>query len=318
MTGQGGAPRSPVALLVFNRPRKTERVLEAIARARPPKLLVVADGPRAGHAEDERLCRETRAVVERVSWPCEVLTCYAETNLGCRNRILTGLDWVFAQVPEAIVLEDDCLPEPSFFPYCDEMLARYRSEPRVHMVRGGNFFGGRRATARSYHFSRWYHIWGWASWARAWRETDPAMSRWPELRDSGWLERRMPLKAMADRARQTFDDAYAGRVTTWEYHFTFMGWVRDALAICPRHNLVTNIGFGADAAHYRVEQHPHALLPTRPLPLPLRHPGRVAVDERADLLEWRLVHGRRPLWQRAAAYARRRWRAMRSGRGTGR
>lgn len=297
-----------VAMLVFNRPDKTKRILDAVAKARPPKLLVVADGPRKDRPDDERLCRETRAIFERVVWPCEVLTNYSEVNLGCKERILTGLDWVFSKVPEAIILEDDCLPDPSFFPYCEEMLARYRTDERVHMVRGGNFFGDRRVGSSSYHFSRWYHIWGWATWARAWRCTDQAMIRWPELRDSGWLEQRLPLKTMVDKARQIFDNAYANRVTTWEYHFTFGGWTRDAMAICPAPNMVTNIGFGADAAHYTVENHPHSMLQTAPMQFPLRHPQTVTVFEKADRIEWELLHPRlvrRSLWRRAFERLRR-------------
>lgn len=299
---------TPVALLIFNRPHTTQQVFEAVAKARPPRLLVVADGPRSDRVGEAELCRQTRAVVERVDWPCEVLTHYSDTNLGCKERILSGLDWVFSQVDRAIILEDDCLPDPSFFPFCEEMLTRYRDDERVHMVRGGNFFGGRSIGSTSYHFSRWYHIWGWATWARAWNCTDVSMRRWPELRDSGWLEQRLPLKAMIESARKIFDDAHADRVDTWEYDFTFMGWVKDALAICPMQNLVTNIGFGPDAAHYTVTNHPHSMLPTSPMKFPLRHPKKVSVFEEADLFEWKLLHYPhlyRPLWQRAIGRLRR-------------
>jgi hypothetical protein len=300
--------QTPVVLLVFNRPRTTAQVFDAVARARPAKLLVVADGPRVDHPDDETLCRETRAVIERVDWPCEVLTHYSEANLGCKQRILTGLDWAFSQVDRAIVLEDDCLPDPSFFPYCAELLERYAGDERVHMIRGGNFFRGRYPGRASYHFSRWYHIWGWATWARAWKCTDKSMSLWPGLRESGWLEQRLPLKEMVDRARKIFDDAYYGRVDTWEYHFAFMGLARDALAICPAQNLVTNIGFGPDAAHYKVTEHPHSRLPVAPMPFPLRHPDEVCVAEQVDLLEWEQLRSpglRRPIWQRVMARLRR-------------
>jgi hypothetical protein len=237
-----------------------------------------------------------------------VLTHYSDTNLGCKQRILSGLDWVFSQVDCAIILEDDCLPDPSFFPFCEEMLTRYRDDDRIHMVRGGNFFGGQKIGSDSYHFSRWYHIWGWATWARAWRCNDVTMHRWPELRDSGWLEGYLPQKAMVDRARQIFDDAYANRVTTWEYHFTFMGWVRNAMAICPMQNMVTNIGFGPDAAHYTVDDHPHSMLPASSIQFPLRHPGKVSVYEEADLLEWEMLHApqvHRSFWQRVVRRLRR-------------
>ena len=114
--------RTPVAFLVFNRPDTTERVFEAIRLARPPKLLVVADGPRAHRPDDDTKCQATRAIIERVDWPCEVLKNYSEANLGCRTRVSSGLDWVFSTVEEAIILEDDCLPHPTFFRFCEELL----------------------------------------------------------------------------------------------------------------------------------------------------------------------------------------------------
>ena len=141
--------KTPVAFLIFNRPETTARVLEEIARARPPKLLVVADGPRADRPGEADLCRAARAVLSRVDWPCEVLTNFSETNLGCRRRVSSGLDWVFEEVEEAIVLEDDCLPHPSFFPFCEELLERYRADERVMAVSGDNFQQGRRRTPYS-------------------------------------------------------------------------------------------------------------------------------------------------------------------------
>ena len=125
---------TPVAFLIFNRPETTARVFEAIRRVRPPKLLVVADGPRSDREGENEKCRAARSVIERVDWPCEVITNYADTNLGCRTRISSGLDWVFANVDEAIILEDDCLPDPSFFPFCEELLARYRDDDRIMII----------------------------------------------------------------------------------------------------------------------------------------------------------------------------------------
>ena len=122
---------TPVAFIIFNRPDTTEKVFAEIARARPPKLLVIADGPRAGREGEAARCAATRAIIDRVDWQCEVLTNYSEANLGCRNRVASGIDWVFEQVPEAIILEDDCLPHSSFFRFCEDLLIRYRHEERI-------------------------------------------------------------------------------------------------------------------------------------------------------------------------------------------
>ena len=119
---------TPVAFLIFNRPDTTQLVFNEIAKARPPKLLVVADGARTNKSGEAELCARTREIINQVDWECEVLTNYSDSNLGCRARVSSGLDWIFKQVPEAIILEDDCLPDPSFFRFCEEMLARYRNE----------------------------------------------------------------------------------------------------------------------------------------------------------------------------------------------
>src|SRR4051794_25978263 len=126
--------KTPVAFLVFNRPETTRKVFEQIARARPGKLLVVADGPRRERTGEQELCRQVREVTEGVDWDCEVLTNYAEENMGCASRISSGIDWVFANVDEAIFLEDDCMPEPSFFRFCDEMLKRFRNDEQVMSI----------------------------------------------------------------------------------------------------------------------------------------------------------------------------------------
>src|SRR3989344_7840291 len=161
---------TPVAFLLFNRPETTARVFAASARAKPPNLLVVADGPRANRPGEAELCAAARAVIEKVDWDCEVVTHFSEVNLGCKCRMSSGVDWVFQTVPEAILLEDDCLPHPSFFRFCEEMLEGYRNDERISMIGGTNFQKGRERSPDSYYFSRYTHIWGWASWRRAWQK----------------------------------------------------------------------------------------------------------------------------------------------------
>ncbi len=180
--------KSPVAFLVFNRPETTRKVFAEIARTRPPKLLVVADGPRRDQPGESDRCAEVRRIIEGVDWDCEVLTNYAEENMGCERRVSSGIDWVFANVDEAIFLEDDCLPHPSFFRFCDEMLKRFRNNDKIMTICGDNFQFGSRPSSFSYYFSRYCHIWGWASWRRAWNFYDVRISHWPELKKSGWLD----------------------------------------------------------------------------------------------------------------------------------
>ena len=173
---------TPVALVVFNRPQTTRKVFDAISKARPAKLLIVADGPRANMPGEDDLCASVPTIVQAVSWPCEVSTNYAADNLGCQERMVSGLDWVFSLVEEAIILEDDCLPNASFFPFCEQLLARYRGDSRVAAISGTNLLENYANTADSYYFSRLGGIWGWATWRSEWKRYDRYLKCWPENR----------------------------------------------------------------------------------------------------------------------------------------
>lgn len=281
-------PTPPVVFLIFNRPAVTARTFEAIRAARPRQLLIVADAPRSGRVGEDRLCEETRRIAESVDWPCEVLRNYAEANMGCGRRLSSGITWAFRQVEEAVLLEDDCLPDPSFFPFCAEMLERYRDDERVMVISGDNFHGGRRRGEADYFFSRYHHIWGWASWRRAWRHYDFSMQRWPELRRQGWLRTITADPLMQEYWQGNFDAVAAGRIDTWDYQWLFSAWAAGGLSISPNVNLVANIGFGADATH-TTEVNKRLLPPVGSLDFPLSHPARVAPDPKGDLFEERQV-----------------------------
>jgi hypothetical protein len=274
--------KTPVAFFIFNRPDTTELVFNEIAKVRPTKLLVVADGPRPSRAEDAENCAAARKIIERIDWDCEILTNYAEDNLGCKVRVSSGLNWVFEQVEEAIILEDDCLPHPSFFAFCEEMLERYRHDDRVSQIGGCNFQQGRLPEPYSYYYSIYHHIWGWASWRRAWRDYDIEMRMWPAFRDENWLQNLLPTKRSLKRWTDVFQAVYEGRIDTWDYQWVYSSWVKGRLAITPTSNLVSNIGFRPDATHTTQKTH-EAEIPTERMPFPLRHPPFFMRNTQADL-----------------------------------
>lgn len=292
--------KTPVAFVIFNRPDTTKQVFAEIAKARPSKLLVVGDGPRLNRSGEARRCAAARAVIERVDWDCEVLTNYSEVNLGCKRRVSSGLDWVFNTVEEAIVLEDDCLPHPSFFRYCEELLKKYKNEERIAQISGVNFQFGRRRSEYSYYFSRYNHIWGWASWRRAWRSYDVKISSWPELRRGEWLETWIGDKRVGEYWRDIFDRVSSGEIDTWDYQWTFACWRRGALTILPEANLISNIGFGSDATHLS-SVNEFARMDLRALQFPLRHPPCIERNSGADAFTDRRHYGIRPLAYRALA-----------------
>ncbi|MDH6099008.1 class I SAM-dependent methyltransferase [Anabaenopsis sp. FSS-46] len=272
---------TPVALLIFNRPETTGKVFAAIRKAKPPRLLVVADGPRRDKPGEGEKCQEARAIINQVDWECEVLTNYSEVNLGCRERVSSGLDWVFEQVERAIILEDDCLPHPTFFRYCEELLEKYHDDERIMMISGNNFQGDRR-TEYSYYFSRYGHIWGWASWRRAWRKYDHGMALWPGLRDSGWLSEVLENDQAAGWWSKVFESVYDGVLNTWDVIWLYSMWLNGGLSILPHVNLVTNIGFGESGTHTTMVDSPLANMAVEAMGFPLQHPVAVKRNSGAD------------------------------------
>lgn len=311
--------RSAVLFLVFNRPALTARVFEAIRAARPPKLYVAADGPRLGRPAEAQRCHDTRVLATAVDWPCEVTTLFRDRNLGCKRAVASALDWFFEQEPEGIVLEDDVLPNATFFSYCDELLERYRDNPRVGHIAGSNLSVDRAVAADSYSFSRYNFIWGWASWRRAWAHYDVNLSGWPAWRDAGGLEQVGSGDAgFVRRWRSALASAHRGEADTWDYQWTFACWKAGLLSAVPTRNLVENIGFGPEATH-TAKKAPRYVQDNLPedLTFPLRHPTEVERSAAGDTeIEARVfAPPPLPLWTRAArAIARRAKGAMDWGR----
>jgi hypothetical protein len=272
---------TPVAFIIFNRPQTTEAVLAETARIRPQKLLVIADGPRAGHPDDAERCSAARSIIHRADWDCEVTTDYSETNLGCKQRVSTGLDWVFSLVEEAIVPEDDCLPHPTFFRFCQELLERYPDDQRVMHISGHNFQLGHRRCAASYYFSRFSHVWGWATWRRARKYNDVEMKLWPDFRDENRLKDILGDPGAMAYWTRFLQSAYEGKINTWNIQWLFARWTQNGLSILPTVNLISNIGQGTGATH-TAGKNWFMRLPTAGLNLPIQHPRFVVQDMVAD------------------------------------
>lgn len=290
--------RSAVLFLVFNRPDTTRRVLESIRQARPPRLYVAADGPRMARAGEAQRCAEVRALASAVDWPCEVRTLFRDENLGCRRAVSGGISWFFEHEAEGIIVEDDCVADPSFFAYADELLARYRDDPRVMCVSGDNFISGSWRPEASYYFSQFVHIWGWATWRRAWSLYDAEMNGWKLADKAQSLQSWLPGQRQAQAFwRNCFDAVAAGKVDTWDYQWVYTCWRHGGLSAMPATNLISNIGFGPDATHTVTPESKLARLPVSPLEMPLRHPPTIHADRGADLWTTRNVFGidERPL-----------------------
>jgi len=267
----------PVLFIVYRRPDLTAQVFDAIAAARPRRLFIAADGP--AHVGEISACEAARRVASAVTWPCEVLTDFAMTNLGCRTRVSSAMDWFFTACECGIVLEDDTLPSPDFFRFCQILLERYRDDPRVVHI-SGETYRRRRESEYSYHFSKYALSWGWASWRRAWRLYDLEMRTWPAFR-------RQPEGSAlydTDDERQywdgTFQQMYGGRLSTWDYPWIY-ACMTQGLSIHPAVNLVRNIGTPDGATH--MTTNPFVDRAIGALEGELKHPAWVVRDRQADM-----------------------------------
>jgi hypothetical protein len=276
---------SPLAFFIFNRPETTKIVFEEIRKAAPKKLLVIADGPRQNKTEEKERCEQTREIINTVDWECELIKNYSDNNLGCKKRLSTGIGWVFENVDEAIILEDDCMPNQSFFRFCQELLLFYRYDERIMMISGNNFQLNMNIQKYSYYFSAFNHIWGWASWKRAWENYDLSMKKWPELKSRDFLSKILSEKEAIKYWETIFQDTFNGKIDTWDYQWLYSCWLKNGLAVIPKINLVTNIGFGDDATHTKHTDNTISNLTFGKLSFPLIHPPSVKRDESADRIE---------------------------------
>jgi len=261
-----------VLFLVFNRPNTTARVFEAIRQARPPRLYVASDGPRqAKPGEDEVVAAVRMTVLEGVDWPCEVHTLLRDDNLGCKRAVSEAIGWFFAQEERGIVLEDDCVPSQSFFPFCEELLERYADDGTVGGITGD--FRPVRGKAGPHAYGRVGYplIWGWASWRRVWEQYDADLTSWTG--DCGDFPRlAAKTKPIRRFMEAVLDEVKSGALDTWDFQLTFLCQVRGMDFLHPFVNLITNIGFDGDATHTSSARDPNAGLPRGEVRFPLQGP----------------------------------------------
>jgi hypothetical protein len=218
--------------------------------------------------------------MREVDWDCEVRTNYAEQNMGCGVRVYTAIDWALNQSEEVIILEDDCIPAPSFFNFCQELLVKYRDDTRVMHISGNNYQPTHAPAEASYYFSKYTHAWGWATWRRAWKHFDWSLKYWPELKAARLVELWCDDPYEQRYWTEIFDRMHKGVPDVWDYQWNCCVWAQNGLVILPSVNLVSNIGFGPDATHTQGDS-PYLNLATTEISH-LSHPPFVVRNKEAD------------------------------------
>lgn len=287
--------QTPVLLIIFNRPGQASLVMEEIRKQSPAYLFIAGDGPRQNHPRDQELCKETRdRVLAFIDWPCEVHTLFQPVNQGCGRAVSMALNWFFAHVEEGIILEDDCLPDPSFFPFCTQLLKKYKDHPSIMHISGDNFQFGKVRGNASYYFTRIAHVWGWATWKRAWRQYDFSLDSY----------RNLPLKKyFPPGLYDMVDSIYREEVDTWDIQWMATVWLKGGMAIAPNTSLVFNIGYDEKATHTR--RTPSWFNQIRYGSIQeISHPSREKINEHADKFEIGILFKRNRLktWLKRLAH----------------
>lgn len=240
--------KSPILFLIFNRPKETQILFNAIREAKPKKLYVAADGPRS-NGKDELACKKTKDILNQIDWECELITLFREENLGCGKAVSSAITWFFENEEEGIVLEDDCLPSSDFFRFTDAMLEKYRTDDRIGHVCGCNFQDGIKRGNGDYYYSKLTHVWGWASWRRVWSKYDFLMKGLEKAIENDVLSGLTDNKLSKKMLYNAFTRTKQGEIDTWDYQYLFLNQVSGSLSIIPNYNMISNIGFNADGTH---------------------------------------------------------------------
>lgn len=280
---------TPILFLIFNRPSSTERVFDKIREVKPKQLFVAADGPREGNECDEINCKMARAIATNVDWECEVHTLLREGNLGCGLAVSQAVSWFFDHVEEGIILEDDCLPNNSFFQFCKEALEKYRFNQDIFHICGSNYQYGKWRGEGDYYFSKLTHIWGWATWKRAWDKYEFAIDGEDSL-----LLKAYPLEGcriLHQEWKRIFRGFRVNGVDTWDYQWLLSCWKHGGITIIPNKNLIFNLGFGDEATHTTIYPAHYKKIKHEGFLEKIKHPNEITINYKADIFEQKVRMG---------------------------
>lgn len=274
---------TPILYIVFNRPDIVSKSFAKIKEVKPKQLFIAADGPRDGNTNDKVNCENVKEIIsDRLDWDCDVKYLYRDKNLGCGKAVSGAITWFFNNVEEGIILEDDCLPDLSFFNYCQELLSRYRDDKRIYTITGSNGQKGNKRGDADYYFSRYPGIWGWATWKDRWGKFRLDLSAIDSSYTQKFLEKLFNSKAEIEYHMSCFMQIKTNKVDTWDYQWKYVVFKNEGMCATPNVNLISNIGFGEEATHTINTNNWRANLAVNRITSPIKHPARVKINSKAD------------------------------------
>ena len=279
----GTSYATPILFLIFNRPDTTQKVFEKIMAIKPTKLYLAVDGHRLHKAGEYEKCEQVKQLIlNNIDWECEVKTLFRTENIGCKLAVSQAINWFFEHEEQGIILEDDCVPDLSFFDFCAQLLEFYKFDDKVMHIGGNNFQNGIKRGDGSYYFSNLNHIWGWATWKRAWKKYDIELKKWKIFRNSDKFSCLFPDKKIINYYDNLINQVIDNQFDTWDVQWTASIWINDGISILPNNNLVSNIGFGSDGTHTKNVKSKMSNISTNPIKLPLKILTNILVDNKAD------------------------------------
>lgn len=290
----------PILINFFNRSEPLKLVFEAVRRAKPKVLFLSQDGAREDNESDKMNIFKCREVVKNIDWDCKVYYNYSEENLGCGKRMSSAISWAFEFVDRLMILEDDCVPGDDFFPFCEELLEKFKDDLRVSMISAMNHLEKyENYNKDSYIFCNSGAIWAWATWKREWEMYDFSM---PFMERTNAIEKiktsSYPYYYKKDLIRQG-KDRYSKykegqRLTSWTFQYNMIRFLNHQVTIVPSVNLMSNVGLTGESTHASssIKQIPKGLqslfyMKTGNMQFPLKHPEYMYCDDYYDRMVWK-------------------------------
>ncbi len=280
---------TPILFLIFNRPDTTKQVFETIRKYQPKQLFIAADGPREEKKGEKELCEQVRKITSDIDWDCEVKTLFRNKNLGCGKAVSEAITWFFENVEEGIILEDDCLPNQSFFSFCEKMLENYRNDYRIMMISGTNRLD-KKEIENDYFFSQHFQIWGWATWKRAWILYDNKMENWFSYKEKKVLNYVFGNKEISSYYSKMFDAGFLKIVDTWDIQWNYSCIFNHGLSISPKYNFIKNIGKAGTHTKKEGLKDPSLFRETKDLIIDYKKNMAVFPNYELDIIQFKNFH----------------------------
>ena len=272
---------TPILITAWRRRDKLEKLLIAIRENKPKKIYISCDGPRNNNLDDNDLIKDVKASIDRlINWDCDIHKLYNEQNLGCRGAMLKAINWFFSNESEGIILEDDCIPNKEFIPFCSKLLKKYKKDQKVWNISGANYQQGIYRGDGSYYLSKYFHCWGWATWSDRWLNLEPYINSWSKAKETNLLKSIFTDPEEIKFWFNIFENFYAKRIPdTWDIEWAYTCLINEGHTIIPNVNLVKNIGFDEEATHtkFTIDDYSNNL----PI-LPIIHPSFLVNNNDAD------------------------------------